>query len=604
MSLKKFFTYVLMIVASTILTLGTLFFLFLALISAMVASVKGSMEEDNIPLKAHNVLMLRLDYPIKNKPGSPFENFDPATFKFNPPLSLPQLLTVIDEAGKDDKIDGIILNTGIIQAGFATVEELRDALRKFKAGGKFVYAFSEIYTQKSYYLATEAEKIFMHPAGIFEWRGLAAQIMFYKDLLNKLGIKMQVIRHGKFKSAVEPFVKRRMSEENRLQTRTLVFDIWNSILKTIQLDRDIDTSDLNLYADSLMVDSPEIAVKLHFFDALKYADQVEDFVRDEIGKKVNFINEREYFRKIKARNIINQLTKKEEIAVLVAEGEIVPGEGEKNQIGSARLIRRIKALRKKDKVKAVILRINSPGGSALASESIWRELKLLSQVKPLVVSMGDVAASGGYYIAVPADKIFAEENTITGSIGVFGLIPDVKDLMEKKLGIYVDTVKTNAHADMGIMRPMDAQEKQYMQKMVEQTYRIFVKRVSEGRDMTEAKVDSIGQGRVWTGKRAVSLGLVDGIKNLAQTIDYVHAEYELEDAKVTFYPALDNPFQALFDMEAEQMQKIRFLMYLFFSSRNFEMFSADTFLNRKEMLFKPRERLRMQMPYRIEFVNP
>ncbi len=598
MSLKKFFTYVLMIVASTILTLGTLFFLFIAMITALAGSVKDNLQEkEGLKMSAHNVLVLQMDYPIKNKPGSPFDNFDPATFKFNPPLTLPQLIEVIDEASGDEKIDGILLRPGMIQAGFATVEELREALNRFRGEGKFVYAYSDFYTQKSYYLSTIADKIFLHPAGIFEWRGLAAQILFYKDLLDKLGIKMQVIRHGKFKSAVEPFVNKRMSSENRIQTRTLLFDVWESVKVAVGSIRSISIKKLKFYADSLVVDSPETAKSLGFFDGLKYSDEVEQYIKAKIeADEVGFITEREYFKKLKTQDLLKQLAPKEEIAVLVAEGEIVPGKGDDKQIGSARLIDRIRKLRDRDRVKAVVLRINSPGGSALASESIWRELKLLAAEKPLIVSMGDVAASGGYYIATPAEKIFAEENTITGSIGVFGLIPDVQELMENKLGITVDTVKTNTHADMGVFRPMDNRERQYMQKMVEETYSLFVKRVAEGRDMTMAEVDSIGQGRVWSGKRAVKLGLVDDILSLEQTLNYVRSTYQLENAKVKFYPAALNPFENLFDMEAGEVRLFNRFFSLLFPGLNMPKPAAGISL-------EPRQRIRMQMPYEIRFAD-
>ncbi len=597
MNFKEFVKYVLVVTMSTIMTLGTLFFLFYLMIVGLAMSLKdldveGKTDKKILP---GTVLELRLDYPVKEYNDSPFENFDPGTFKFKPSLTLSQIIQTIESASQDPNIEGILIHTGMINTGMAGVEEIKAALDRFKKSGKPVWSYSEIYTQKSYFLSSVSEKILLHPMGIFDWKGLASQILFYKNLLENLGINVQVIRHGKFKSAVEPFVNDKMSEENRLQIRNLLNDFWGIMTKSVSESRSLEINRLNRIANDLPFVTPQEWKQAGFFD------DIMDFqgIRDELAKKIDedeihFITETDYYYQNKLKNIVNPISAKPTIAVLLAEGEIVAGEGEKNQIGSDRMVRLIRKIAQDDDIKAVVLRINSPGGSALASEIIWKELQLLKEKKPLVVSMGDLAASGGYYIAVASDFIVANPTTITGSIGVFGLIPDFSAFMHEKLHINIDTVKTNPHADMGIFRPLDEKERAYLQKMVEFTYGTFINRVAEGRKMTTEQVDAIGQGRIWSGKRAVELGLVDTTGTLFDAIEKAAEMSDLADYKVKYFPKTENPFALLFTMQNEAETKIL---------NKFLSFFHLTIPSSAKQLFSRENQIQARMAYEIKIVN-
>ncbi len=599
MNFREFVKYVLIVVISTIATLGTIVFLFFLSMSAVFMSMEKSLDKDDSKAKiSHNsILELRLDYPIKEKMDNPFENFDLSSFKFRPALTLHQIIQVIEKAAEDSKIKGLLIHPGMIQAGYASTEEIRQAIERFKESEKPVWSYSEMYGQKAYYLATEGNDIMLDKMGFMEWKGLAATLLFYKNLLDKLGIKMQVLRHGKFKSAVEPFIQDRMSEENRHQLKELLFDIWQEVISKVQK---VDESTLQNVANELPYSVPEEWKEGGFVDkVIDNFDQLKEMLAEETGmeaKELRFINETDYYYKTKIQKLFEAPFKNDIIAVLVAEGEIIDGEGEENQIGGDKMARLINKLRKDDDIKAVVLRINSPGGSAMASEKIWRELKKLTQEKPLVVSMGDVAASGGYYIASPAKKIVVSPYTITGSIGVFGLIPDISDLMEEKLHINMDTVKTNPHADMGILRPMDEKEREYLQKTVEHVYAIFLERVSEGRNMTPAEVDSIGQGRVWSGKRAVELGLADYEGTVKDAIELAADMADMEDYDIRYYPKTDNPLAELFALKSSDMEsklKSRILKQL--TGIDFNV-NYQQFKNRKN-------RIMARMPYDIKISN-
>jgi protease-4 len=566
-------------------------------ISIQKSSSSGKPGKNEV-IKNHTYLELRLDYPVKEFNDSPLENFDITTFKFKPSLSLHQIIQTIKDAAEDPRIEGIIIHPGIIQAGMAEVEEISNAIKEFRVNGKSIKAYNEFYSQKSYYLASVSEEIILHPAGFMEWKGLASQIMFYKDLLQKLGVRMQIIRHGKFKSAVEPFINNRMSPENRLQIRQLLFDIWGVFLDDISRERKISPAKLNELANKLQAVTPEDWENTGMIDRVEDSNGLMKMLASQNNlppDAIHTITETNYYYKNKLTGLLKPAIGKEQIAVLVAEGEIVGGEGEKNQIGSDRFIRLIRKLKDDDKVKAVVLRINSPGGSALASELIWKELKNLKEKKPLVVSMGDLAASGGYYIATAADYIFANRTSITGSIGVFGVIPDLSNLMNDKLGIHIDTVKTNLHADMGVFRPLDTVEKNYLQQTVEFTYNTFLKRVAEGRNMTLPQVDSIGQGRVWSGIAAKKIGLVDELGTLKDAIEYTAKLASIEEYKVKFYPKTDNPFVKLLSLNAQDTEsriRNRFLRKIF-----------GTDISAVQNLMKPSGQIQARMPFILKITD-
>ncbi|HXU27545.1 MAG TPA: signal peptide peptidase SppA, partial [Bacteroidia bacterium] len=396
-------------------------------------------------------------------------------------------------------------------------------------------------------------KIYLHPEGDFMFKGLSAQIMYYKNALQKIDVEMQVYRHGKFKSAVEPYLLDKMSAPNRLQLETLLNSIWMNMLEGISKQRGVSVAELQSIADELKITFPADAQQLKLVDELKYKDEVTDALKQKLSikekQKINFVSLGDYYAHISKKRHGDdedkeddkKSDKKAKLAVIYAVGEIMSGEGNEDKIGSESTAKSIREARLDTTIKAIVLRVNSPGGSALASDVIWREVTLAKKVKPVVVSMGDVAASGGYYISCAADRIFAQPNTITGSIGVFGLSPNAQKLFSEKLGINIDTVNTNKHSDLGsLFRPASAQEAAYIQKSVEQVYSTFTKRVAEGRGMSQADVDSIGQGRVWSGADAIGIKLVDELGGINDAINYTAKKANLKEGE---YELLSLPKQ-------------------------------------------------------------
>jgi protease IV len=473
-------------------------------------------------------------------------------------MGLNEILKSIKKAETDTNIKGIYLDlNNDVAASAATLEEVRNALIGFKTSKKFIYAYAETYSQKSYYLASVADKIYLHPEGELTFKGLSAQIMYYKNALEKLNIEMQVFRHGKFKSAVEPFLLDKMSAPNRLQMETLLNSIWKNMLDAVSKQRGISTEELQSMADELKISSPDDAKQLKLVDELKYKDEVMDILKAKLGvkekDKINFVSLNNY---AKAKEKGKKEEEKEEdfnakksekkLAVVYAVGSIESGSGDDETIGSETIAKAIKDARTDSSVKAIVLRVNSPGGSALASDVIWREVVLAKKVKPVVVSMGDVAASGGYYISCAADRIFAEPNTITGSIGVFGVLPNAKKLFNEKLGINIDTANTAKHSDLGTpYRAASEVEAAYIQKGVEKVYDTFTKRVAEGRGMKQADVDSIGQGRVWSGADALNIKLVDELGGINDAIKYTANKASLKEGeyKIVGYPKQKDPLK-------------------------------------------------------------
>lgn len=530
------------------------FFLVFVLLSLILAGIVisaaslGGKETVTVPDKT--ILIMKFDEPVNDRsPSNPFSGFNFMNFKANRNLGLNDIIRNIKKAADDTKISGILLDVDVLNMGSATTEEVRNALIAFKKSGKFIYSYSEMYTQKAYYLASVSDKIYLNPAGALEFKGLSGQVMFLKGLLSKLEIEPQIIRHGKFKSAVEPLILDKMSEANRVQTLSFISSMWNQMLKGVSESRKISVEQLTAIADSMKVRSPEDAVSLKLVDKLLYKDQLIDELMAKTGKKeMKDLSLMTLGKYSDAPGKSESGSSKDKIAVIYALGDIQGGEGDDLTIGSERISKAIRKARLDKNVKAIVLRINSPGGSALASDVIWREIVLAKKAKPVVASMGDVAASGGYYIACGASKIIASPNTITGSIGVFGIVPNMQKFFSSKLGITFDQVKTNAYSDyISGIRPMTAMERKFLTRDIETIYKTFTTHVAQGRGMTVAQIDSIGQGRVWSGTDAKRIGLIDDFGGLDLAVKTAAKLAKLEKYRVTELPEQKDPFTFLMD---------------------------------------------------------
>lgn len=492
------------------------FFLFIIIVAG-VAAIGSS----TTIVEPKSVLKIDLSESIVDQPvNDPLAGFDPMSMNVQKSVSNMQVMNAIESAAQDDNIEGIYINlTGAGTASAALLEEVRDYITAFKESGKFVVAYGELYSQGGYYLASVADSIYLNPAGQMDWRGLAMQVMFYKGALDKLGIEPQVFRHGTFKSAVEPYIMSRMSPENRTQMETIASSIWGTMVADIAKERNLSIDSLNMFATDLSAMMAEDALATRMVDGLKYEDEVEDILREKLeldaDEDITFVTLGEYI----AAKPYTPSYSDNKIEVIYAEGQIVQGTSEQGTLGSSTLADQLAEARLDEEVKAVVLRVNSPGGSALASEVIWREMELLRQQKPVIVSMGDYAASGGYYISAPADAIIADATTLTGSIGVFGLMFNAEKALNNKLGITIDVAKTNPSADMGMpFRAVSSSERAHIMRGIEQVYSTFVNHVADGRNMTFDSVDAIGQGRVWTGNDGNRIGLVDEIGGLKYAI--------------------------------------------------------------------------------------
>jgi protease-4 len=531
---------------------------FIVLLLIVIVSASGGDKE--VKLESNTILHLSLESPIQDRANkNPFENFNFGGME--KATGLNDMLENIDKAAAHPDIAGIFLDISSIPAGMATIEEIRNALLDFKKSGKFIYAYSEAMSQPAYYLATAADSIFLHPTGLAELKGLRSEVLFFKGTLDKLGVEPQVFRHGKFKSAVEPFLQESLSSANREQIRSYIGSIWNHMVAGIAAQRKLTQAQVQDIASRILVTNAESAVKYKLVDKLSYRDEILERFRVKTGAeeidKIEFVS----ISKMTDVKDTRENKGKDKIAVVFAEGDIVDGEGEAGQVGSVEFSKAIRKARLDEKVKALVLRINSPGGSALASETIWREVSLTKKVKPVIVSMGSVAASGGYYIAAPADTIIASPTTITGSIGVFGLFFNGKGLANQ-LGVTIDTVKTNPMADiMTGSRAVTAQERDIIQMEIERIYDNFITRVAEGRKMSKADVDSIAQGRVWSGVDAKRLGLVDMYGGLETAIEIAAKKAGLESYRIQSLPYQEDPFQKFMnelsgETEDEVMQKV------------------------------------------------
>jgi len=467
---------------------------------------------------------------------------------------LDDILASIQKAKDNENIKGIYLQTAFLETSFASLEEIRHALQDFKESGKFVVAYADQYTQEMYYLASVADKVIVNPQGSISWHGLASQPIFFKDLLKKVGIEMQIFKVGTYKSAVEPFIATEMSDANREQVTAFLGSIWGRLLEDVSASRNIPVETLNKYADEMMDLQPaETYLANGLADTLMYKDGVLDYLREISGRESD-----ESLRTLSLEDMKNvkrnvPLDKSGNIiAVYYAFGGIDDTTSPEEGIDSEKVIKDLRKLREDETVKAVVFRVNSPGGSAYGSEQIWREVVLLKEKKPVIVSMGDYAASGGYYISCAADYIVADPTTLTGSIGIFGMFPNMEELLTDKLGLDFDMVKTNKFADMGTLaRPFNSDERAAMQNYINNGYKLFVKRCADGRGMSVEAIEKIAEGRVWTGATAKELGLVDELGGLDKAIEIAAQKAEVEAYSLLTYPAMDDFFSTLMNTGKE-----------------------------------------------------
>jgi protease-4 len=521
-----------------------LLFITIGIFSAMV-----SVSDQPAQIESNSVFILKFDHLIVDRAQkNPFGDLDLGVFKSTKTAGLNDILDCIRKAKTDDNIKGIYLNPMEIQAGLATVEEIRSALKDFKTSGKFIYAYGDFFTQKAYYLASVADSLVLNPQGSVDFRGLGGERSFYKKGLEKLGVEVQIVRHGKFKAAVEPFMMEKMSDDNRLQTETYLKSLWNELLTDISASRNMGFDELNDIADMVATfRKADFAKEKKLVDCLKYKDEVISDLKALTGTAekddVKAVDIFQYTKVPEKRE--HQGLARKKIAVIYASGSIDASVSEEG-IQSEELSRSIREARRDSSIKAIILRINSPGGSAYGSEVIWREVKLAAETKPVIASMGDVAASGGYYIAAAADTIMADRTTITGSIGIFGMIPNAQKLMTDKLGITQDVVTTNEHSDMiSLTRPMSTFERDLMQQTIEEGYDTFVSRVADGRGLTKTAVDEIGQGRVWAAPNAKEIRLVDLHGGLTDAIELAKKLANLDNFRIVNLPKLKDPLEEL-----------------------------------------------------------
>lgn len=557
----------------------------------------GSMESTTA-VKPNSVLVVDLAEDITDAPSAnPLGAIDFQSFTVRKSLSLAQVLRSVEAAKKDDRIKGIYLRlNGEGSMDVAAVEELRAALEDFKQSGKFVVSYNENYSQVLYYLASVSDKIYLQPEGGMSWQGLSSTLMFYTGLFEKLDIKVDIFRPTacKYKSAVEPYFLKKMSPENRRQMASLADSSWEVIVDAVSAARGIDKKVLNNLADKLAVSMPEEALAHNFVDALIYEDQMNG-VFAELGVELNddgeceLVSLGEYSKQV----VDLQNISADKIAVVYAEGQILDGSGEQEAIYGETMAATIKSVRLDDKIKAVVLRVNSPGGSALASDVMWREIELLKAEKPVIISMGSMAASGGYYISAPGDVIVSNKMTLTGSIGVFGMIMNPNELLTKKVGVTFDSVSTNEHSTLGSFgHNMDAAERAVIMKGVDKVYTRFTSLVAEGRNLPIEKVLDIAAGRVWTGVQAQEIGLVDALGGLNNAIAIAAEKADLENYRVEEITGVEDPFTALMSQFGAKIKA---------SILRSEMDSETYALYNKVKNITSKNGVMAMMPYEIEF---
>lgn len=553
--MKSFFkTFLASFLGSALLLLVIIIFLITSLVSSIMSSADTTVE-----VKPQTVLYMNLDYEIPDRTntndlGLTFSGLD-FSFTDVDMAGMNDIINNIKAAAIDPNIAGIFLEMSVIGTSPANIEEIRNQLIEFKKSGKFILSYAEAYSQSAYYLASVSDKIYMLPDGMLDIHGMASQSMFYKHLLEKLDIEMQIIRpdNNKFKSAVEPYFLDKMSEANREQNSVLLNSIWSKICNDISSARNIKVETINELADdmTLMFDA-QAAIDNNFIDGLRYRDEIiaelKQLAEIADNKKVNIVKNTQYAK------VRPELYEGEDnIAIVYASGQIIDGEGDESTIGSITLSEALRQAREDKKVKAIVMRVNSPGGSAVASEVIRREVELAAKEKPLIVSMGNYAASGGYWISSSSDYIFADPTTLTGSIGVFGTVPNLKGFFNDKLGLTFDEVKTNENSDFGsIAKPLSPYQMKMMQKHVTDTYDDFITLVSTERELRKTFVDSIAQGRVWSGDDAIGLGLVDELGGIEEAVAYAAKEADLESYSIKEYPKQEDIFESLLKTETQE----------------------------------------------------
>lgn len=548
--MKQFFTYVFASMLGMFLTLA-LFVLVVVLVIAGL--VNNSTQKAEIKIEPLTILKISLSEDI---PERSTQYFDSEKYKIKERVGLHEIIKDIHTAKKDANISGIYLDLNFLAGtGFASLEEIRNALIDFKASGKFIYSYSEVLSQKAYYLASTADKIYLNPEGMLEFDGLSSEYTFFKGALDKLEIEPQIFRVGKFKSFIEPFTLTKMSEANKVQVASYMGSEFTHYLEGISASRHIPVDSLRSISGKLKIQQPTDALHFRLVDALAYKDEVLEQLKKASKQasvsKLKAVTLESYASSVAA----DPEPSDKQIAVMYASGDIGGGEGGDNSIGSERISRLLRQVRLNDKVKALVLRVNSPGGGSMASAVIWREISLTRKVKPVVVSMGNVAASGGYFISCAANEIYAQPNTITGSIGIFAIIPNASKFFNDKLGITFDGVKTGEHSDMlTISRPLTDFEKQVVQNQINRGYQDFITKVADGRKKTVAEIDSIGQGRVWTGEQAVKIGLVDKLGSFDDAIKEAGKLANITGYTVVSYPEQKSLVESIFGDLGDQMK--------------------------------------------------
>ena len=536
--LKSFFASIL----GTLTALG-LFFVILLLFVSGIASIINA-PSGLTSVKQNSVLDLNLNYPIVDRAPN-FDEFQRFLGLEDEVLGLPDILSAIDKAKDNSSIKGIRLRTDFISAGWAQTRSIRNALNRFKESGKFIYAYGDLYTQKGYYLASVSDSIFLNPVGILEFKGLASEVLYYKDFQEEYGVKMEVIRHGKYKSAVEPNLENEMSADNRYQIKTLLNDIWETVREEIGEARNLKSKTIDDIINNQRLVVPEDGVNETLIDALVYEDDFDERIKTALeissSQKTNLAS----IRQLNNASSTYNTDIKDRIAVVFARGPIMYGEGTENMIAQGVFVETLQELADDDWIKAVVLRVESPGGNALTSDLLWRAIENLKSKKPVFVSMGNVAASGGYYIAAGADQIYADPLSITGSIGVFASLPNIHG-MTKKLGINAQTVETHQNAlGYSFFQPLSETFKQRTIKSIENTYNTFKQRVIDGRGLTSAEVESIAQGRVWSGKQALNVGLVDHLGGLQDAIMAAAKAANIENYNIVNYPKFEEDLESV-----------------------------------------------------------
>jgi len=539
--MKNFLSSLLATLTGLVIMTILVFLIFMGIIAASTSKDPVEVEENTILLAKFNAQI------IDRTNDDPFSNLFSGNFMYDQTMGLNQILKDLEKAKTDDNIEGIFMNLGAVSAGIATLGEIREAMEDFKESGKFIYAYSNSYTQRSYYLASVADSVFMTPEGMFLFNGMSAQVMFYKNALEKVGVEMQVIRHGSYKGAVEPFLRDDLSEENREQIESYVGALWGKIIADISESRGISKEKLNQIADEIATIDSDKLLETGMIDGLIYYDEMLSLMKEKMGVEEEDDLEAVSLKKYKDAPMKEKKEySKDKIAVIYAMGSVVDGDAGEGYIGGNRISKAIRKARRDKSVKAIVFRINSGGGSGSASDVIHREVMLAAREKVVVASMGDVAASGGYYIAAPADTILAGPATITGSIGVFGLFPNVQKLMNDKLGISTDVVLTNENANiLSAFDPLNPAERVIIQKMIDDFYINFVTLVADGRGKSYEEIDAIAGGRVWAGTDALELGLIDMYGGLEKSIEVAAEMAGLETYRVQSLPALEDPMTAI-----------------------------------------------------------